>query len=151
MKHFFNVEVASEVGVNAAIVFERMVFWIGLNKKAGKNFKDETFWTYSTQADIAKEFEYFTVKQCRTAIDKLIEHEYIKTGNYNRHKYDRTRWFALTEKGERIIQKSKKVVPLRANGKDNGGEPIPVLNKQIKIKGIDKERIEHIRKICGIS
>ena len=151
MKHFFNIEVASEVGVNAAIVFERMVFWIGLNKKAGKNFKDDTFWTYSTQADIAKEFEYFTVKQCRTAIDKLIEHEYIKTGNYNRHKYDRTRWFALTEKGERIIQKSKKVVPLRANGTDNGGETIPVVNKQIKIKGIDKERIEHIRKICGIS
>ena len=132
MKHFLNVEVASDVEVNAAIVFERMVFWISHNKINGKNFKDNTFWTYSTQADIAKEFEYFTVKHCRTAIDKLIENGYIKTGNYNRHKYDRTRWFALTEKGERTIQKSKKVVPLRANGKDNGGEPIPVPNKQIK-------------------
>ena len=43
MKHFFNVEVASDVGVNAAIVFERMVFWISHNKKNGKNFKDDTF------------------------------------------------------------------------------------------------------------
>ena len=134
MKHYFNVDVASDVGVNAAIVFERMVFWISHNKKTGKNFKDDTFWTYSTQADIAEQFEYLTVKQCRTAIDKLIENEYIKTGNYNRHKYDRTRWFALTEKGERIVQKSKKVVPLRANGKSDEGETIPIKNKQFKIK-----------------
>lgn len=151
MKHYFSTEVASEVGVNAAIIFERIVFWIGLNKKNGKNFKEDTYWTYSTQNDIAEEFEYLSVKQCRTAIDKLIQNEYIKTSNFNRHKYDRTRWFCLTEKGESISQKSKKVLPIRANGKLKEGETIPVINKKINIKGIDKERIEHIRKVCGIS
>ena len=151
MKHCFNVAIASDVGVNAAIVFERMAFWIGHNKKTGKNFKDETFWTYNTLDEIAEQFEYLSVKQCRTAIDKLIQSEYIKTGNFNRHGYDRTRWYALTEKGESVVLKSKKVVPLRANGKANEGETIPIKNKQIKIKGIDQERIAHIRKICGIS
>ena len=150
MKHCFNVAIASDVGVNAAIVFERMAFWIGHNKKAGKNFKDETFWTYNTIEEIAAQFDYLSAKQCRTAIDKLIQSEYIKTGNFNRHGYDRTRWYALTEKGESVILKSKKVVPLKANGKASEGETIPI-KKQIKIKGIDQERIAHIRKICGIS
>lgn len=150
MKHCFNVAVASDVGVNAAIIFENISFWIDHNKKAGKNFKEDTYWTYNTQAEIAEQFEYLSEKQCRTAIDKLIEGEYIKTGNFNRHKYDRTRWFCLTEKGQSISQKSKKVLPLRANGADKEGEPIPDINKQIKIKDISQERIEHIRKVCGI-
>lgn len=149
-KHYFSPEVAQEAGINAAVIFERLAFWINHNKRKGKNFKDGTHWTYSTQKEIAEQFPYLTLKQTRTAVDKLIAAGFIKTGNFNRHKYDKTRWIALTEKGEAVSPPGKKIVPLRAKGNTGKGEPIPVINKQLKIKGIDKERIEHIRKICGI-
>ena len=150
-KHYFNIEVAKEAGVNAAIVFQNLSHWILHNAKQGRNFQDGTHWMFSTQAAIAEQFEYLSVKQCRTAIDKLIELEYIKTGNYNSHAYDRTRWVALTEKGESITQAGEKHLPVTAIGLDNGGEPIPNIENRYKIKNIDPDRVARIRQLCGIS
>ena len=37
MKHYFNVDVATDVGINAAIIFGNISFWINHNTKTGKN------------------------------------------------------------------------------------------------------------------
>lgn len=150
IKHYFNIEVAKEVGINAAVVFENISFWVNHNAKTGRNERDGEYWTYGTQKDIAAQFEYLTIKQTRTALEKLEASGYIKTGNYNRHAYDRTRWFTLTEKGISISPKDEKVLPFRANGKDNKGEPIPDIKTDNKQK-IDNERLERLKRLCGVS
>jgi hypothetical protein len=33
------------------------------------------------------------------AISKLVEKQYVITGNYNKLKFDKTKWYSLTEKG----------------------------------------------------
>lgn len=139
MKHYFNVAVASDVGVNAAIVFENIAFWIEHNKKNGKNEKEGRFWMYSSNQDLAENFEYLSVKQTRTAIEKLIDADYIMPGCFNRHGYDRTRWYALASKGESILQTSQIDLPVKANGVptgakviDLGGSTIPDLETDIK-------------------
>lgn len=154
MKHYFEVEVAAEVGINAAVVFENIAFWIMHNEKQGKNERDGAYWMYSTQKDLAAQFDYLTEKQVRTAIDKLIGAEYLRVGNYNRHGYDRTRWFAMTEKGERIKRKGLMLAPVEANGEtekaegsDNCGLTIP------NIKDFEKERLKNrmrkVAEMCG--
>ena len=155
MKHYFEVEVAAEVGINAAVVFENIAFWILHNEKQGKNKRDGVHWMYATQKDLAAQFDYLTEKQVRTAIDKLIGADYLRVGNYNRHGYDRTRWFALTEKGKSIKRDGLMLAPELANGEpekaegsDNGGLTIPD-NKNSSEKVILINRMRKVAEMCG--
>lgn len=157
MKHYFEVEVAAAVGVNAAVVFENIAFWILHNEKQGKNERDGAYWMYATQKDLAEQFDYLTEKQVRTAIEKLKAADYLRVGNYNRHGYDRTVWYKLGEKGESIKRKGLMLVPELANGEsekaegsDNGGGAIPIYKQDIKNKDSIKKRAMEIALRCGI-
>ena len=149
MKHYFDVDVASDVGVHAAVVFENIAYWIEHNRKAGKNEKEGTFWMYSTQTDLAGQFQYLSVKQTRTAIEKLIGAGYLKPGCFNRHGYDRTRWYALAEKGSTVIQARQNDPPKSADGGAENDATIPD-RKTDRITKIDQTKIDRIRRICGI-
>jgi hypothetical protein len=155
MKHYFDVEVAKEVGVNAAIIYENLSFWVKHNTKQGKNLKEGVYWMYATQKDIAAQFDYLSIKQVRTAIEKLEKHEYIKIGSFNRHGYDRTAWYSLTEKGNCESPDGEKQVPAGANGQptraigfDLGGLTIPDIEKDNKNKDI-KQRALELAANCG--
>lgn len=158
MKHYFDIEVAKEVGVNAAIVYENIAFWVKHNAKQGKNLKEGVHWMYATQKELSEQFDYLSIKQVRTALEKLEEHEYIKTGSFNRHGYDRTTWYTITEKAESKSPESEMQLPSGANGEpkkaigfDLGGATIPDSKKIYKINNIDPDRIANIRRLCGIS
>lgn len=99
MKHCFDTEIAKEVGINAAIIYENLRFWIDHNAKKGVNKKEGKYWMYTTQKELSEQFEYLSVKQVRTALEKLENAGYIVKGNFNRSAYDRTTWYSLTEKG----------------------------------------------------
>ena len=65
-------------------------------------------------------------------MDKLITCGYVETGNFNRSAYDRTRWFTLTEKGERATPERQSEKPPKAKGAAGNGRPIPDKNKKSK-------------------
>lgn len=151
--HYFNTTVAKEVGVNAAVIFENLSFWIHQNAKNGRNLKDNKYWTYTTQADLAKQLDYLTVKQVRTAIDKLTQHGYIEIGNYNKMKIDKTHWYSLTEKGVAFSQngiserpKGQKGSSKKAKGSSQIGEAIPIINTDIKPNINLENRIVELKK-----
>lgn len=155
MKHYFEVEVAAAVGVNAAVVFENIAFWILHNEKQGKNERDGAYWMYATQKQIAEQFDYLSEKQVRTAIEKLVRADFLHAGNYNRHAYDRTIWYSLGEKGESIKRKGLMLVPELANGEtekvegsDNKVVPIPDIESDFeKVKLINRMRT--VAEMCG--
>ena len=132
VKHHFSVSVAVEVGVNAAVVLENIAFWVRANRKAGRHKHDGTHWTYGSTRHFAELFDYLSEKQVRGALDKLITCGYVETGNFNRSAYDRTRWFTLTEKGERATQERQSEKPTKAKGAAGNGRPIPDKNKKSK-------------------
>lgn len=132
VKHHFSVSVAVEVGVNAAVVLENIAFWVRANRKAGRHKHDGKHWTYGSTRHFAELFDYLSEKQVRGALDKLITCGYVETGNFNRSAYDRTRWFTLTEKGERATQERQSETPPRSNGTADRGRPIPDKNKKSK-------------------
>lgn len=106
-KHYFDTEVAADVGINAAVLYSHIKFWIEHNKKTGKNFKEGKTWTYSTQKELSEQFEYLSVKQVRTALEKLEAAGYIIKGNFNRSGYDRTCWYSLGEKAQQEIEETE--------------------------------------------
>lgn len=132
VKHHFSVSVAVEVGVNAAVVLENIAFWVRANRKAGRHKHDGKHWTYGSTRHFAELFDYLSEKQVRGALDKLITCGYVETGNFNRSAYDRTRWFTLTEKGERATQERQSEKPTKAKGATGNGRPIPDKNKKSK-------------------
>ena len=132
VKHHFSVSVAVEVGVNAAVVLENIAFWVRANRKAGRHKHDGKHWTYGSTRHFAELFDYLSEKQVRGALDKLITCGYVETGNFNRSAYDRTRWFTLTEKGERATQERQSEKPTKAKGAAGNVRPIPDKNKKSK-------------------
>ena len=127
----FDVAVAKEAGIAAAILFQNIAFWCQHSMANGRNYYDGEYWTYNTNKAFCELFPYMTSKSIRNALQKLIECDLIITGNYNDKPYDRTIWYALSQKGKSIFQKGQMELPVGANGISQKGEPIPYINTDI--------------------
>lgn len=125
MMHSFDVEIATEYGVAEAILLNHLWFWIAKNRANNVHFHDGDYWTYNSVKAFNELFPYLSPKQIRTALNRLIDEELIKVGNYNQSNYDRTLWYALTEKGKSICPTGQMEMSKRANGDVQNGKPIP--------------------------
>lgn len=143
--HALEPEVAVEVGINAAIIYKNIQYWYDHNKKNDKNFFEGYYWTYNSMKAFRDDFPYLTDKQIRIALDTLENKGYIKTGNYNKSAYDRTKWYAdlranrVALQGISICPPGQMEVDEKANGIALQGEPIPIDNTIIST--IDKNNI----------
>ena len=104
MNHSFNVEIATKYGMMEAILLEHLNFWISKNKANKANFYDGNYWTYNSTKALAELFPYVSSNTISRALRHLKEEGLILFGNYNKISYDRTTWYAITEKGNSILQ-----------------------------------------------
>jgi hypothetical protein len=125
MTHSFNVEIAQEYGMNAAVIFNNIFYWCEHNRANGKHEHDGLFWTYNSRKAFAELFPYLSERQVRTALDKLIEEGLIVTGNYNTDPRDRTTWYAVTKLGYCIGHGSPMQVTSESNASDMEVQPLP--------------------------
>ena len=105
MMHCFDIDIAQQYGVNCAVLLENLRYWIEKNRANNKNFHDGYYWTYNSVKAFAELFPYISPRQISTALNKLEESGLIITGNYNDVTYDRTMWYAITEKGFALLEK----------------------------------------------
>lgn len=134
--HSFNPQIAEEYGVNAAVLFQNISFWIEKNEANDRNFIDGYYWTYSSIKAFQELFPYLTARAISTALQKLEEGGLIITGNHNKSAYDRTKWYAITEKGFSILQNREMEKQETQNGNPENAKPIPYNNT-------DKVQIEY--------
>ena len=132
MHHYFNTEIAKEVGVNAAIILENIAHWVFRNQVSNKNHYDGHYWTYNSNAAMTELFPYMNARQVRYALDSLRKTGLIITGNYNKSRYDRTLWYTVSDAcAEKyfpeIIHLSK-----TSNETDESVQPIPDINTNNK-------------------
>lgn len=125
MQHSFDTDIAVKYGVHSAILFNHISFWIAKNEANGVNFYDGNYWTYNSREAFSKLFPYMTARQISYALDKLIEAGLIETGNYNNSAYDRTLWYAITDKGKSILQNCQMETQKMLNQNDENVKPIP--------------------------
>lgn len=93
--HFFDEKEAVEHGVDCAIMIQHLRQWLRKNKANESNTFDGKTWTYNTKKGWAMLLPFYTEKQIRRILDKLIDKKIVVTGRYNKMKYDRTLWYTL--------------------------------------------------------
>lgn len=98
MEHAFNVNIAKEYDIDTALFLQHLKFWTFRNLANKKHIHDGLCWTYSTQEALSDIFPYWTRRQIQRVINNCINKELIIKGNYNKSSYDRTNWYALTNK-----------------------------------------------------
>lgn len=138
MKHMFDVDVAKAYGVNAAVLFQNIAYLCEYNRTNETNFHDGNYWMFNSRKAFSEQYVYLSDKQVRTALDRLVEGGLLAKGNYNKFQFDRTCWYALTEKGRSIYQAGPSDLPSMSNGlayegqgMARDGKPIPVINTYI--------------------
>lgn len=138
MNHAFNIDIAEKYGIKEAILIENIAHWIKKNYANKKHIHEGKVWSYNSVEAFKDQFPYMSAKQIRYALNKLEDAEVIKSGNYNKAKYDRTKWYTIIDKS--ICHHYKIHLPLVSNGNDQEGEPIPDINTDInQIKNKQKD------------
>lgn len=92
--HSFDPHIAAQVGVNAAVIYQNLVFWAEKNKANQKHIKGGYVWTYNSRRAFSELFPYLSESQVKTAINKLVDSGLVIKGEYNKSNYDRTNWYS---------------------------------------------------------
>ena len=130
--HFFDAGIAEKYGINCAVILQNLWHWIRKNEANGTNFYDGQYWTYNSTKAFCKLFPYLSQRQIEHALKKLRDEGIIITGNYNAVQYDRTLWYAITEKGKSILHGCEMENTSEGNGFANDVKPIPDRNTDNK-------------------
>ena len=125
-RHSFDPVIAKQVGLNAATIYQNILWWAEKNAANDKHCHDGYVWTYNSITAFGDLFPYLTLKQIRTALTKLEDDGLLVSGCYNKSTYDRTKWYAPTCLAGEID------LPSRANEVAPQGKPIPVINTDNK-------------------
>lgn len=130
MIHSFDTSHAEKYGIHEAVIISNIEFWIEKNKANRRHFYDGRYWTYNSAKAFAELFPYMTVNQVRRSLDALVEAEILVRGNFNQSAYDRTSWYAFSDKW--ILQKSEIHLAELPNGSGSDAEPIPDIKTDAK-------------------
>ena len=125
MQHHFDVELAKEYGILEAILLDNFCFWTSKNVANGVHIHDGHVWTYNSVKAFSEMMPYASPKQIRSALSHLETEGLIITGNFNKSPYDRTKWYALTDKALSICRYENFHLPSGENGSTAKGGPIP--------------------------
>jgi len=72
-------------------------FWIHKNQANDKNYKDGLYWTFNSIRALKKLFPYWSIPQLKRIIKKLLDKGALKSANYNKVKYDQTKWYTIID------------------------------------------------------
>lgn len=100
----FDTKVAKICGANSAVILQNLYYWVKKNEANEKHFHDGFYWTYNSMKAFEELFDYMSKNQIRTAIDKLVDIGLVIKGNYNNDPFDKTAWYALTDKAFNLLE-----------------------------------------------
>ena len=84
-------ELASVIGLNEAIILQQMQYWI---KKSTHEIDNKT-WIYNSVSQWKEQFPFWSESTINRTIRNLEEKGLLFTGNYNRDRRDRTKWYSI--------------------------------------------------------
>lgn len=95
--HSFDTGIAHNLGLEEAVVFNHVHYWISVNSKKKNNFRDGKTWVYETPLQMLDYMPYLTQDRIRRALDNLVKHNILVRKYYNKSKMDRTSWYSLSD------------------------------------------------------
>lgn len=135
--HSFNVELATKVGLESALLLQHFFCWHEGNKDNPDMIKEDKVWFFTSRKSMLKVFPYLTDRVIRTRIENLTEGGYLVKGNFANNKLLRTNWYALTDKALSLFDSPslvKKDAPLDEMTDDWSNRPMKkIYNKDNNI------------------
>ena len=132
MIHYFDTDLAREIGIEESIIFMNIGFWVKKNEANDKNNYDGSYWTYNSSSAFLQQFPYMTERKIRYALSNLEDKGLIKTGIYNKSAFDKTKWYSLTKLGDSIFQNCNLDVTKLSDRSDKNVRPIPYIKPDSK-------------------
>ncbi len=100
----FNPYFAQKYGMEEAIIFQNILYWCEHNRKNGKNFFDGTYWVYNTAKAFSEQYIFMNERKIRYSLKNLEDKGLILSACYNATKYDRTKWYAVSDFGRKEMR-----------------------------------------------
>jgi hypothetical protein len=98
MEHQFKPEIAKKYGLPEAIFLHNLCFWQLTNERNERNFHHGRYWTYNSCKAFTETFIYFSERQIERILKSLINQKCIVSGNYNKLRMDRTKWYSVEDR-----------------------------------------------------
>lgn len=96
----FDRTLAKKIGDRHATILQRIHYWVEINRKNSNKqaFKCGHYWTYkSLERWHAEDFDYLSLSTVRRTLEQLIKKGYLITGEYNKLRSDRTKWYRVNK------------------------------------------------------
>lgn len=103
---------ATKIGLNESLILQQIHYWLEINKKANTNNKDGYFGIFNSYDQWQDQFPFWSVSTIKRAISNLEKRKIVVSGNYNKLKTDRTKWYRIDYKLLENIEN----LPLGQNG-----------------------------------
>lgn len=120
-----DVKLAKVIGLNEAVVLQQVNYW--LHSKHAKRIDGRT-WTYNSMKEWQKQFPFWGLNTVKRTFSSLEKDGLLITGNYNKYKFDKTKWYSIDVKklNNRMAQNGPMEEP-RMGRSDwpKMGQPIP--------------------------
>ena len=102
-------------------MLNQLNYWLGINRKAGKNFIDDRYWVYNSYSDWkAKDFPYWSEKTIQRTFTRLENKGVVVSANYNKLGIDKTKWYTIdTEKLQELVDEFNSDEDKMTNRQDN--------------------------------
>lgn len=91
----FVPELAAVIGLNEAIVLNQIHYWIEKNRGDEMHYRDGRTWTFNTYKEWQEQFPFWGTATIVRTFEKLEKNGFIISGNFNKMKYDRTKWYSV--------------------------------------------------------
>ena len=104
MFYQFHTEIAEKLGIEKAVILHCLYTWIVKNSANNRNAQDGRYWTYNTTEAWQKLLPFMSSRSIRRYLESLNEEGYLLKANYNETGRDRTMWYAISDKGTKLLE-----------------------------------------------
>lgn len=109
---------AVKIGLNESLILQQLQYWLNISG----NYYDGKKWVYNSIAKWTEQFPFWSEKTITRIFKKLETQELVYVANYNKQKFDRTKWYSINyEKLNSLIENEIKTTEsqLVQNHRDN--------------------------------
>lgn len=86
---------ATIIGLNESIILQQVHYWLKIKEKSKQDYIDGHYWVYNTYEQWQEQFPFFSIRTLRRTFTSLEKMGLLLTGNYNKVKFDQTKWYTL--------------------------------------------------------
>lgn len=111
MEHHFKIEDAQKYGIEKAVLLYNLNFWLEKNRVNNTNKHKKNgvtyWWTYNSANAFSELFPYMSLSSISRWLKELESDGIIISGSFNKHKYDRTKWFTTNSYIDKSIAQTE--------------------------------------------